>query len=228
METPQDASTWAAEIATFRERNGLKQDAVAEIVGCRQPTVSRWEDGKQAPRPLDRARYRQRMLAFEADSGGPISVRTQLEVPAHLRLMVAAHPGPMAATLIDPRDWRILAASKIIRDGFLAIGEEAEGIIIRERLSDNSQLMRIEWGIRLFSDNDIASISFTDTGVLLKGRIVRRTWVPVFLGREKYLIVYDNITDALVDSPPPLQIEYAKVKTVFGERLSTGEEPLKR
>lgn len=40
-------------IATKREEAGLSQEAVAERLGVRQPTISRWEKGQRPPRVED-------------------------------------------------------------------------------------------------------------------------------------------------------------------------------
>lgn len=41
---------WGANIKTFRQIRGMTQRQLAEAVGVRTPSVSRWEHGHVAPR----------------------------------------------------------------------------------------------------------------------------------------------------------------------------------
>lgn len=52
-------------LRALREELGLSQAAVAEALGVRQPTVSRWETGKARPRP----RYAVELLRLLREAG---------------------------------------------------------------------------------------------------------------------------------------------------------------
>lgn len=52
----------AAEIRRLRKRAGLTQEALAELIGVEQGTVSRWERNVERPRPRSEIALRKRLL----------------------------------------------------------------------------------------------------------------------------------------------------------------------
>ena len=64
----------------MRERAGLTQEQLAELVGCRQPAISAWENGTRVPAArrgrvagaigVDPARLEQPWDEFLLDGGG--------------------------------------------------------------------------------------------------------------------------------------------------------------
>lgn len=87
---------WAREIRRFRQLNGLKQFALADVLNVDQATVSRWERGVQIP-----------------DIATQMRLRTLIQqgMPLHDRLIrhLVRH-APGLAGLLD-REARILEAS---------------------------------------------------------------------------------------------------------------------
>ena len=88
---------WPSAIKKFRRRAGLKQQALAEMLGCNQTAVSHWERGVDRP-----------SLAFQ---------RRLLEMIARdqramedLRLFTAVERSPGVQVLLD-KDLRVLAGS---------------------------------------------------------------------------------------------------------------------
>ncbi|WP_431860254.1 hypothetical protein [Azospirillum sp.] len=148
------------------------------------------------------------MLDYERTAGYRTRQRLSEPIlPEHLRLIISMHPGPTAASLVDPH-WRMWVASKLIRDTFRERGESHIGADIAGLMTENGKIVRKEWSVELVRPgSQLASVSFNDTSVLNPGRLVRRTWMPVEVDGDRYVVVYDQLFDVYVDRLPPLDLE---------------------
>jgi DNA-binding transcriptional regulator YiaG len=74
-EAAASGASWDAErVRALRERMGLTQAEMAERVGTRQQTISEWETGARAPRPMSR-----RLLRMVAEEAGLYDADPPLE-----------------------------------------------------------------------------------------------------------------------------------------------------
>lgn len=62
-----DEPYWPRRLRSFRDRNGLSQAALADILGVNQKTVSRWERGEDTPSLALRQRLRDLMRRRQTD-----------------------------------------------------------------------------------------------------------------------------------------------------------------
>lgn len=69
-----DGAWDAGRIRMLRERMGLTQAEMADRVGTRQQTISEWETGTRAPRPMSR-----RLLRMVAEEAGLYDVDRHLD-----------------------------------------------------------------------------------------------------------------------------------------------------
>ncbi len=130
---------WPSAIRKFRRRAGLKQQVLAEMLGCDQTAISHWERGVDRP-----------SLAFQ---------RRLLEMIARdqramddLRLFAAVERSPGVQVLLD-NDLRILAGSNAFwdlmvyvksPDVFREFGMEDNKQPIREALDSAAEILVIE------------------------------------------------------------------------------------
>jgi len=124
------AFDWPSTIRKCRRRAGLKQQALAEMLGCDQTAISHWERGVDRP-----------SLAFQ---------RRLLEMIARdqramedLRLFTAVERSPGVQALIDA-DLRILAGSNAFWDFYVHLSDKSPGAdVFREfGREDNKKLAR--------------------------------------------------------------------------------------
>lgn len=90
-------TNWATLVRSFRRAQRLTQDEAAQLLGVSQPTLSRWESGRQVPDSRTRRRLRQLMETL---------MGTQRRL---LEAVVARSPVPQV--LVDHR-LRVLRASE--------------------------------------------------------------------------------------------------------------------
>ena len=119
---------WPSAIGKFRCRTGLKQQALAEILGCDQTTVSHWKRGVDKPSLA----FQRRLLAMIA--------RDQRSLE-DLRLFTAIERSPGVQTLLD-NDLRILAGSSAFWDIFRHLNDKSPDVFREFGGEDNKQLAR--------------------------------------------------------------------------------------
>ncbi len=119
---------WPSAIRKFRRQAGLKQQVLAEMLGCDQTAISHWERGVDRP-----------SLAFQ---------RRLLEMIAQdqrgmkdLRLVTAVKRSPGVQTLLD-NDLRILAGSNAFWDIFHYLNDKGPDVFREFGSEDNKQLAR--------------------------------------------------------------------------------------
>ena len=119
---------WPSAIRKFRRRLGLKQRALAEMLGCDQTAFSHWERGVDRP-----------SLAFQ---------RRLLEMIARdqramedLRLFAAVKRSPGVQALLD-HDLRILAGSSAFWDFYVHLNDKNPDVFREFGREDNKQLAR--------------------------------------------------------------------------------------
>ena len=119
---------WPSAIRKFRRRAGLKQQALAEMLGCDQTAVSHWERGVDKP-----------SLAFQ---------RRLLEMIARdqramedLRLFTAVERSPGVQALLD-NDLRILVGSSAFWNIFRHLNDKSPDVFREFGREDNKQLAR--------------------------------------------------------------------------------------
>ena len=119
---------WPSAIRKFRRRAGLKQQALAELLGCDQTAISHWERGVDKP-----------SLAFQ---------RRLLEMIARdqramedLRLFTAVERSPGVQALLD-NDLRILAGSNAFWDIFRHLNDKSPNVFREFGREDNKKLAR--------------------------------------------------------------------------------------
>lgn len=119
---------WRSAIGKLCRRTGLKQQALAEILGCDQTTVSHWERGVDKPSLA----FQRRLLAMIA--------RDQRSLE-DLRLFTAVERSPGVQTLLD-NDLRILAGSSAFWDIFRHLNDKSPDVFREFGGEDNKQLAR--------------------------------------------------------------------------------------
>lgn len=72
-------SPWARMLRDYRKEHGLKQDALAQLVGVNQSTISRWETTNDQPTIAMQRRLRERLFGDEP----PHPVLAMLEFTRH-------------------------------------------------------------------------------------------------------------------------------------------------
>lgn len=92
--------SWHVQIQSLRLRQGLKQSALAELLGLDQATVSRWERGMSAPSVADQRRIRIKLSHIDG-------VGDRLE-----ELFSAVVTSPYRVLLTTPGSFKTVAASK--------------------------------------------------------------------------------------------------------------------
>ena len=119
---------WPSQIREFRRRAGLKQQALAEMLGCDQTAISHWERGVDRP-----------SLAFQ---------RRLLEMIARdqramedLRLFAAVERSPGVQALLD-NDLAILAGSSAFWDFYAHLGDNGPDVFREFGREDNKRLAR--------------------------------------------------------------------------------------
>jgi transcriptional regulator with XRE-family HTH domain len=119
---------WPSAIKKFRRRAGLKQQVLAEMLGCDQTAISHWERGVDRP-----------SLAFQ---------RRLLEMIARdqramedLRLFTAVERSPGVQALLD-NDLRILAGSSAFWDFYNHVNDKNANMFREFGREDNKQLAR--------------------------------------------------------------------------------------
>jgi DNA-binding transcriptional regulator YiaG len=118
----------AMDIRALRERHGLSQDQLSELLGCGKKSLSRWENGREYPSQLvntllrlladdvitpdDLRAVRQPLPPFPAKSKNPAPVK----YPSKIRITACAgtskKPIPEYAVPEDPAPYRITSTRK--------------------------------------------------------------------------------------------------------------------
>jgi transcriptional regulator with XRE-family HTH domain len=120
---------WSDAIRRLRRRAGLKQQALAQLLGCDQTTVSHWERGVDRPSLA----FQRRLLEMIAEEEHSIE---------DLRIFYAVDRSVGNQVLFDT-DLRVLAASDRFWDGYAYLGEERTADVFRELgREDNKRLAR--------------------------------------------------------------------------------------
>jgi transcriptional regulator with XRE-family HTH domain len=120
---------WSDAIRKLRRRAGLKQQALAELLGCDQTTVSHWERGVDRPSLA----FQRRLLEMIAQDQRNID---------DLRIFASVDRSVCNQVLFDT-DLRILAASDCFWEGVAYLGEERTAEVFREFGRDeNKRLAR--------------------------------------------------------------------------------------
>lgn len=97
---------WALTIRALRLRQGLKQAALADLLGLDQATVSRWERGHSVPVIASQEQILSRIEAFDRESG-------------HLQyLFDAVVRSPYRVLLTEPGVFSMVASSESAREYF--------------------------------------------------------------------------------------------------------------
>lgn len=120
---------WSDAIRRLRRRAGLKQQALAELLGCDQTTFSHWERGVDRPSLA----FQRRLLEMIAEEQHCVE---------DLRIFNAVDRSVGIQVLFDT-DLRILAASDRFWGGYAYLGEKRTAEVFRELgREDNKRLAR--------------------------------------------------------------------------------------
>ena len=156
-------ASWATYIRTFRRSQQLTQDEAAKLLGVSQPTLSRWEAGKQVPDPGSRRRIQE---IVETLSG---SRRRLLEE--------VVRRSPMPQALVDC-ELHLFAVSEPLRDVAAARPEvSAPEQLLGEEVGETLQLLR-QAGL------ERGEVAFAECVATLRRarpapRYMRQLWIPV-------------------------------------------------
>ncbi len=181
------ALDWPSTIRKFRRRARLKQQALAEMLGCDQTAISHWERGVDRPSLA----FQRRLLEMIA--------RDQRAVE-DLRLFTAVERSPGVQALID-NDLRILAGSSAFWNLYLHLyGKSHDPDIFREfGNKENKKLARKAFDLAaetVVIEGEI-TMTFRDKAVRMKG-----IGTPILLSDNTPVLRIDvQPADGDVDAP---------------------------
>lgn len=205
---------WAREIRRFRQLNGLKQFALAELLNVDQATVSRWERGVQVP-----------------DIASQIQLRTLLQqgMPLHDRLIRhLVRDAPGLAALLD-REIRFLELSE---DAVALLGLPARRLTPPPARVFFSDPLAAAWeeavSVGLF-DGSLASIRLTAPLRDLRGEdhLLAMLWQPVRLFDGTVLVRIDGrlLHDSLTVAVAPPEIGRLRITRMVDLSKRDGAVP---
>ncbi len=135
---------WGLRIKTYRSRNGLTQQAMADDLGVDRTTIIRWEKGQDEPALM----YRKRILAWSPTIPEGV-VRGLIDVVDHMDGF---------ATLLDS-NFRVLRTSKRHQQ---LLGYDVSDVYGRESQpywsAEMAQIIKLVGGLKGYRKNGIISM----------------------------------------------------------------------
>ena len=194
LQGEQAGATWSVFVRQYRQRYGLKQEALAALVGVRQPTVARWEAGEAMPALHRRAGILNAMREHAAlhEQGliaGPPVAPEPIIAPDTLRALVRTQD---PASLLSS-GFIMVDASESVHRGFALRGETPIGVDISGFQTPGFEAVIKTLGRDLLRPgSDLLSVSFDDDSVLIDGKRLRRTWTAMEVAGERFIFNIDR------------------------------------